>query len=554
MRLRKLIFVSILILFSNLCYSGNIDYMRVQLQDETFKSYKIEDVRKLTFPNIDEMAIVPYRGEIILYPIDKIVKVLFVNIDNLEDILYVNEDLLTQENSIYSAIIIAKEGNSNIDLDIQDNHLSASRVAVFVDENGVAPRINILGSGFITANKFVVHRKVKGDVWTMMSLPFDVNISDIMVEGAPVVIGENLLIREYDGEKRALNSVQNATASGWVAKNKGVIPADKGFAVAINSRYEGDIQEVVFPSPDFDSSISPVEAVQLERHYSAVNNGIDADWNFVGNPNHSFQLKQQGYSAYVYDSATDSYEEYSSSQVASFWPYQSFFVQSGDNLTEIIYVPFYESQLKSLSDIEVAELNINGEDKLSILVNSDADNGYVKNEDALYMEPNNSALSQIYMIQNGIKMAVSEQPSLAEDILIGYKAPKGNQSITVSRLPENVTMTIVDKLKGEERVLFEGDDFEFNNTTTTNNNRFILKFAEFTGLYDIEADDYMVYISGNRIFVEGTSEGEEVSLYSSNGMLLQKIKSQTNITILETIAQGVLVVKVEDKVYKVVKK
>ena len=64
----------------------------------------------------------------------------------------------------------------------------------------------------------------------------------------------------------------------------------------------------------------------------------------------------------------------------------------------------------------------------------------------------------------------------------------------------------------------------------------------------------MVYISGNRIFVEGTSEGEEISLYSSNGMLLQKIKSQTNITILETIAQGVLVVKVEDKVYKVVKK
>ena len=73
-------------------------------------------------------------------------------------------------------------------------------------------------------------------------------------------------------------------------------------------------------------------------------------------------------------------------------------------------------------------------------------------------------------------------------------------------------------------------------------------------LANIEADDYMVYISGNRIFVEGTSEGEEISLYSSNGMLLQKIKSQTNITILETIAQGVLVVKVEDKVYKVVKK
>lgn len=551
--LKRRILLTIAFLYSlNFINSAQIDYMCVKLKGDFTKSYKIDDVRKVIFPTKKEMGIVPYIGEVVIYSLDDLVRVLFTDASD-ENILYVDEDMLMDESSSYDAVVIAENGNSDIYLDIENTTLTAGSVLMYVNEVGVAPKINVRGSGALSTNKFVVSRLIKSDIWTMISLPYDVQISEITVNGSPAIVGENIIFREYDGERRASQSKEGMTVSGWKSKNGGVLPANIGFAVAINSDY-GEVQEVRFPSSNIVIDASSV-TLPLNRHYSTVNKGVDADWNFVGNPTLSLQEKEMGYSVYIYNSEKDSYDEYSSQQSVQYSPFSSFFVQSQDGFTDILFSQSVARSFKSANlNSGVVELTINDDDKLTLLLNEDSDNEYVRNEDALYMSPNNSELSQIYMIRNGVKMAVSEQPTFDEEVTVGFIAPKGVQAITVTRLPENVGLVLIDKTLDSEEVMLEGDSYEFNNTTTTNNSRFVLRFTELTGVEVEDSNSHQIVVSGDRIYVKGCNIGEVISLYSSTGTLLNQTISQNNITELRTLAQGVLVVKIDDKVYKVVKR
>ena len=555
MRISKLL-LGFVFIFSVCANATQIDYMRVKLKGDEVKTYQIDDIEKLTFTTSEEMAIVPYEGETIIILLDNLVRVSFT--EEAENILYIDEDSDLPSGSIpqsfnYDAVIVAQKGESDLDINIGNNYVTTGRVLMYVDKDGVAPRVTISGEGFLNTNSFTVSRIIKGDMWTMMSLPFDVAISNITVNGNPAVINKNIMLREYDGEQRASNSKEGVTVSGWKAKEEGTLKANKGFAIAINSDL-GQEQEVRFTSTNFTATADAI-TLKLERHPSEVNKRMDEDWNFIGNPTLSSQTKGTGYSAYIYNPENDSYTEYSSEQEATYSPYSSFFVQSQDELEEIMFPTPLVNLLKTVAqDNDIITLDINGEDNLTILLNEDSDKEYVRNEDALYMAPGNADLSQIYMIRNGIKMAVSEQPTVEEPIAIGYTAPKGNQTITVTTLPENMGVVLEDKVDGHEEYMTEGDSYTFNNTTTSNTNRFVMKLTELTGIESEKAENYKVYLSGNNIYVKGTQEGDLVTLYTVNGIMLQQTKAQSNTTELEVAQQGVYLVKVENEVFKVVKK
>ena len=550
---KRILFIVVAIIYTlSFFVYAKEDRMIIKFKGDNTKTYDIEDIRKVTFPSKNEICIVPYIGEVVIYSLDDIAKVLFKDTTE-RGILYVDTNMVINKSHEYDAVIIAQKGNNDIYLDVDTTTITADSVLMYVNEVGIAPRINIRGAGVFATNKFVVSRLIKAGMWTMISLPYDVAISDITVDGLPAIVGENIAFKEYDGEMRAINSVEGVTATGWKDKTRGVIPANVGFAVAINAT-KGNIQEVRFPSSSFVIDASTV-TLPLERHYSTVNKGADADWNFIGNPTLSIQEKEKGYSVYVYVPETNSYDEYSSRQKTQYSPLSSFFVQSQDDFTEVCFSRAIVHNVKSFdSDEIVVELTINDDDKLTLLQNEDSDIEYVRNEDALYMAPPNSALSQIYMIRNGVKMAVSEQPSFDEDVTIGYTASKGAQTITVTRLPEDIALVLVDNTLGVEEVMTVGDSYEFNNTTTTNNSRFVLKFTHLTGVEVNEANNYQVLVNGNAIYIKGCIVGEVISLYSSTGTLLNQTISQSTITELETLVQGVLMVKIDDKVFKVVKK
>ncbi len=549
---RILLIVVAIIYILNFSVYAKEDKMYIKFKGNYTKTYDIDDIRKVTFPSKNEICIVPYIGEVVIYSLDDVAKVLFKDTSE-RGILYVDTNMVIGNSHEYDAVIIAQKGDNDIYLDVDTTTITADSVLMYVNELGIAPRINVRGSGVFATNKFVVSRLIKAGMWTMISLPYDVAISDITVEGSPAVVGENIAFKEYDGEMRAINSVEGVTATGWKDKTSGVIPANVGFAVAINST-KGSVQEIRFPSSSFVIDASSV-TLPLERHHSTVNKGADADWNFIGNPTLSIQEKEKGYSAYVYIPETNSYEEYSSRQKTQYSPLSSFFVQSQDDFTELCFSQSIAHNTKSVdSDEIVVELTINDEDKLSLLLNEDSDKEYVRNEDALYMAPPNSTLSQIYMIRNGVKIAVSEQPSFDDDITIGYTASIGTQTITLTRLPDNIALVLVDKVLGEEEIMMEGDSYEFDNTTTTNNSRFVLRFTELTSIETGEVINHQILQRGNTIYVKGCSEGEIISLYSSAGILLNQAISQMNIVEFETLLQGVLMIKIDDKVYKIVKK
>ena len=115
-------------------------------------------------------------------------------------------------------------------------------------------------------------------------------------------------------------------------------------------------------------------------------------------------------------------------------------------------------------------------------------------------------------------------------------------------------MVLVDNTLGVEEAMTVGDSYEFNNTTTTNNSRFLLKFTDLTGVEVNETNNIQVLVAENTIYIKGCNGGEEISLYTSTGMLLTQTISQSPITELETLVHGVLLVKIDDKVFKVVKK
>ena len=364
----------------------------------------------------------------------------------------------------------------------------------------------------------------------------------------------NIKILVYDAEYRAANSIENWTVSGWKDLVGTTIAANQGFAVAINSDY-GKEQTVTFESAQqtFDGK---GKSIALSYHESTVNGGVDANWNFFGNPTLAKAEKGTGYALYVYNAENDSYNEYSSTDNATYQPYTAWFVQRSNDFSA---VNFYEGNAGALKDADGVlgemQFSLNGDDEARILLVDDANDEYVRNEDALFFAAPNANLSQLYIVKGKIKMAVSEQPSLSESIALGYKAAKaGEQTLTLTSLPDNTNVVLKDNVTGDEVVLTVGDSYTFQSEAGTFNNRFVVTTTDLTGIAQADADaDVKVWVGGDCINIYGAEAGADIAVYATNGMVVAKAVANEGVTTLTTSATGVLVVRVAGATFKVIK-
>ncbi len=179
--------------------------------------------------------------------------------------------------------------------------------------------------GSITADQISVKRTVKADEWAFMSLPFAITVDNgsIQVGAEAAEINDNIKFLVYDGARRASSSIELFSGSGWTAKESGMIDANTGFAVAINSN-NGAEQVVTFSATSFSMDASD-KNVSLESHKTPVNGGIDADWNFKGNPMLQSASKGDNYSLYIYNPSDDTYSEYAAAETATFSPFAAWF-------------------------------------------------------------------------------------------------------------------------------------------------------------------------------------------------------------------------------------
>ena len=441
--------------------------------------------------------------------------------------------------------------NGNV-WDVQANTITADKVAVKVEADGTTPEIKIEDGGQITA-VLEVSRVVEKEKWALMSLPFAVDLANVTVDGAPAVKDSNIKVLVYNASYRAANSVENWTKSGWVELTGTTIAPYQGFAVAVAIE-NGDEQTVTFKAASATYDGSDKE-INLSRYASTVNGGADADWNFYGNPTLANASKGTGYSLYVYNAEDGSYDAYSGSQSATIQPYAAWFTQSADDFMKMVFSAGAAGAFADASEIfGKLEFSLNGEDEARILLVEDANEEYVRNEDALYFPAMNSKLSQLYLVKGNMKMTVSEQPALTS-MAMGYKATQaGEQTLTMTSIPDNASVVLVDNVAGTETVMTLGDSYTFQSEAGTFNNRFTINASDLTGIAQATVDgDVKVVVNGDEIKVYGAEAGSEVSVITTNGQVVATALAEEGVTTLNTSVNGVIIVKVANTAVKVVK-
>ena len=466
-----------------------------------------------------------------------------------EDVDVTGENKEETADAIYANVTVA----SDKVWDIQANTIKADKVSVSVSAEGEASEVKIQDGGQVTA-ALEVNRIVKKGQWALMSMPFAIDLANVTVNGTPAQDGVNIKVMVYDAAKRANESIELWTKSGWVDLQGTTIAPNQGFAVAINAQ-NGDEQTVTFTAvaQTYDGSD---KEIALSRYASTVNEGADADWNFFGNPTLAKAQKGEGYALYVYNAEDDSYDEYASSDVATYQPYTAWFVQSADDFNSMNFSAGVAGALADADGVYgEMQFSLNGEDEARVILSDEASEEFVRNEDALYFAAPNANLAQLYIVKGNIKMAVSEQPALSESMALGYKAAKaGEQTLTLTSLPDNASVVLKDNVTGDEVALTVGDSYTFESAAGTFNNRFVVTTTDLTGIAQATAEgDVKVVVNGDEINIYGAEAGAEVVAYTTNGMVVATAVATEGVTTLSTSANGVIIVKVANTAVKVVK-
>ena len=441
------------------------------------------------------------------------------------------------------------------------NTVTAQALDIEVAADATTPEISISGNGSIAADRITVKRTVKADEWAFMSLPFAITVDNgsIQVGGAAAVINDNIKFLVYDGALRASSSIELFSGSGWTAKESGTIDANTGFAVAINSN-NGDEQVVTFSATSFSMDASD-KAVSLESHEATVNGGIDADWNFKGNPMLQSASKGDNYSLYIYNPSDDTYSEYAAAETAIFSPFAAWFVQS-TNLNNGITFSHDGTTVAADAETNIDgrfAISINGgEDEARVTVLNGSSESYVINEDAMYFAPNSNKVAQVYLIDaDGAKIASSVVPAPYNEVKLAYKAAvAGVQTLTVTSVIPGTAVYLVDNAEGTETLMNEGSEYNFTSEAGLNSERFAVKtIIDVTGIEESTAETSSVsaVVTGDAVKIYGATAGETIDVYTVNGVLVSSAVAVEGENEISVPAQGVLIVKVGDEVVKIVK-
>ena len=442
------------------------------------------------------------------------------------------------------------------------NTVTAQALNIEVAADATTPEISISDGGSITADRISVKRTVKADEWAFMSLPFAITVDNgsIQVGGAAAVINDNIKFLVYDGALRASSSIELFSGSGWTAKESGTIDANTGFAVAINSN-NGDEQVVTFSATSFSMDASD-KAVSLESHEATVNGGIDADWNFKGNPMLQSASKDEGYSLYIYNPSDDTYSEYAAAETATFSPFAAWFVQSTGLTNRTITFSHDGTTVAADAESNIDgrfAISINGgEDEARITVLNGSSESYVINEDAMYFAPNSNKVAQVYMIDgDGAKIASSVVPAPYDEVKLAYNAAvAGAQTLTVTSVIPGTAVYLVDNEEGTETLMNEGSEYNFTSAAGLNSERFAVKtIIDVTGIEENTAETSSVsaVVAGDAVKIYGATAGETIDVYTVNGVLVSSAVAVEGENEISVPTQGVLIVKVGDEVVKIVK-
>ena len=136
-----------------------------------------------------------------------------------------------------------------------------------------------------------------------------------------------------------------------------------------------------------------------------------------------------------------------------------------------------------------------------------------------------------------------------------YTGAGTQHRITLTATDGNYDVYLKDAVTNDV-VCLNDEDYNFTAAAkTTIANRFTVSMVEPTGIIDAARAEGAIkaVVTANGIKLFGTEEGDEVTLYNANGMIITNATAEDGVTTIATSATGVIIIKVAEQTVKVVK-
>lgn len=396
-------------------------------------------------------------------------------------------------------------------------------------------------------NTLKVKIQVKANRWYFFCFPYDVTIASCEYPG-------QYTWREYDGLIRALNG-----ANGWKPVEGTTLTARQGYI--FQSATAGTLV-VNFDHPTFGGNRPKALTEYL------CDNAANASWNFVGNPYSCFyDFDDNDFDAPITVWNGTSYQAYRpGDDDYHLQPYEAFFVQKPSGTDEIGFEKerretYCQSEQKKihqantrrakgiaperlLINLTITDNDTASVDRTRLVLNEKASRQYELECDAAKFI-SNDAKAQLYMVENGVQMAIDERPE-SGDIRLGYMTKeRGTLRIEAPRM--DLPMLLLDTKKNITFDLSLGA-YEFETEAGTNNTRFmLLPSNEATAIKDLTAKTGVAIGLQDGGLSIGGAEGKQIAIYNTNGAQVAQQSGNGFVG----LPSGMYIVKVANKSAKV---
>lgn len=477
---------------------------------------------------------------------------------------------LTASNSQNIAGHLTISGGSALSLNDYIQHQNFKYEDGYYDNNGTYVYsktypycTTLITNNEVRANNVITKIQLPTNQWSFISLPYDVNVSNIVVPE-----GIMWVVRKYNGSNRAAMS-----GDTWENVTSGqILNAGEGYIVhCVNGNSDSwrtDYVEFEFPAinnSNKNNLFSYNDEVKTLNDYPAEfshNRG----WNLIGNPYPSYMSSQcvdfpapitvwngDGYTAYSL--VDDDYV---------LRPNEAFFVQCPVNANQIKFYKdgrthnymssssnsYYSRARAQSSNRSIFNLTLSDEnysDRTRIVLNEAASYDYDIETDASKFMSNNEIVPQIYVIDNGINYAINERPLGTGDFSLGVKIGKeGNYKISLNAKNSDYDVLLIDKVTNETTNLTT-ESYSFESKATTLNDRFIIKVNAKGGqssIEDVLTDTVGFSVSGNKLSVE---QNTMISIYSIDGKLIFNGVADASIE----LHSGIYLLYINNTTYKI---
>ena len=348
----------------------------------------------------------------------------------------------------------------------------------------------------MTADNVSINYLLREENWNFISFPFDVNVSDIIAPKDVLWV-----IRRYSGEDRA-----RMTGKTWQNMTNGMtLKAGEGYILHYTKLDSegGSSSENLFTFKAVNNSnknnIFAYKDVTKPLATYASDLAHNRSWNLVGNPYPCYYdtrcIEYNGVITVWNGSGYNAYSLLDDKYVLQ--PNEAFFVQCPVGASSMKFkADGRQHEYEASSDASysnayrqnsanpryVYNLSLAGTDytdKTRVVINETAKLDYEISCDACKFMSSNTTVPQLYVMENGQKLAIDERPLSNGTIALGtYFGKTGNYTIALMDNPDYTKNVMLTDLQTNTTVDLTKEAYQFSAVQGSDEERFVLNITD----------------------------------------------------------------------------